>query len=83
MENRPSINVEPGKFHSMEVLISSAEIKITINSTYIEKRSACEAVLLNLLFYHFNHSEPSYKSQCIKLLDVIATCNQLNENALN
>ena len=40
-------------------------------------------LLLNLLFYHFNHSEPTYKSQRIKLLDVIATCNQLNVNALN
>ena len=40
-------------------------------------------LLLNLLFYHFNHSEPTYKSQCIKLPDVIAACNQLNVNALN
>ena len=40
-------------------------------------------LLLNLLFYHFNHSEPTYKSQCIKLPHVIATCNQLNVNALN
>ena len=39
-------------------------------------------LLLNLLFYHFNHSEPTYKSQRIKLQDVIATCNQLNGNAL-
>ena len=40
-------------------------------------------LLLNLLFYHFNRSEPTYKSQRIKLLDVIAACNQLNVNALN
>ena len=40
-------------------------------------------LLLNLLFYHFNCSEPTYKSQCIKLLHVIAACNQLNVNALN
>ena len=39
-------------------------------------------LLLNLLFYHFNHSEPTYKSQCIKLLDVIAACNRLNVNKL-
>ena len=40
-------------------------------------------LLLNLLFYHFNRSELTYKFQCVKLLDVIATCNQLNVNALN
>ena len=40
-------------------------------------------LLLNLVFYHFNRSEPTYKSQQIKLLDVIATCNQLSVNALN
>ena len=40
-------------------------------------------LLLSLLFYHFNCSEPTYKSQRIKLLDVIAACNQLNVNALN
>ena len=40
-------------------------------------------LLLNLLFYHFNHSEVIYKSQRIELLDVIAACNQLNVNALN
>ena len=27
---------------------------------------------LNLLFYHFNRSDHTYKSQPIKLLDVIA-----------
>ena len=40
-------------------------------------------LLFNLLFYHFNRSEPTYKSQCIQLLDVIAACNQVNVNALN
>ena len=40
-------------------------------------------LLLNLLFYHFNRSEPTYKSQRIALLHVIAACNQLNVNALN
>ena len=40
-------------------------------------------LLLNLLFYHFNHSEPTYKSQCIKLLDVISACSRLNVDALN
>ena len=39
-------------------------------------------LLLSLLFYHFNRSEPTYKSQCLKLLDVFAACNQLNVNAL-
>ena len=40
-------------------------------------------LLLNLLFYHFNCSVPTYKFQRIKLPDVIAACNQLNVNALN
>ena len=40
-------------------------------------------LLLNFFFYHFNLSEPTYKSQHIKLLDVIAACNQVNVNALN
>ena len=33
---------------------------------------------LNLIFYCFNRSEPTYKSQSIKLLKIFATCNQLN-----
>ena len=37
---------------------------------------------LNLLFYHFNHSEPIYKFQRIELLDAVAACNQLNVYAL-
>ena len=40
-------------------------------------------LLLNLFLYHFNRSEPTYKSPRIKLLDVIAACNQLNVNVLN
>ena len=41
-------------------------------------------LLLNWLFYQFNRSEPTYKSQRIKLLYVvIAVCNQLNVNSLN
>ena len=40
-------------------------------------------LLLNLLFYNFDRSEPTYNPQRIKLLDVIAACNQLNVNALN
>ena len=40
-------------------------------------------LLFNFLFYHFNHPEPNYKSQRMKLPDVIAACNQLNVNALN
>ena len=39
-------------------------------------------LLLNLFFYHFNRSEPTYKSQHLKPLDIIATCNQLNVNAV-
>ena len=35
-----------------------------------------------LLFYHFNLSEPTYESQHIKVIDVIAACNQLTVNAL-
>ena len=40
-------------------------------------------LLLNLLFYHFIRSEPYYKSQHIQLLNFLATCSQLNVNALN
>ena len=38
-------------------------------------------LLLNLLFYHFDRSESTYKSHRIKLPDVISACNQLNVNA--
>ena len=41
-------------------------------------------LLLNLLFYHFNRSEPTYKSPRINLLGVMASIsNQSNVNALN
>ena len=60
---------------------SSASNKITIVRTLKEDQPL--RLLLNLLFYHFNHSEPTYKSQRLKLLDVIYPCNQLNVNALN
>ena len=40
-------------------------------------------LLLNLFFCHFNRSEPTYKPQHIKLLDIIAACNHLNVNAPN
>ena len=53
-------------------------------STYTERRSAYETAFefALLSFYHFNRSEPPYKSKRIKLLDVIAACSQLNVNAL-
>ena len=54
---------------------------LSIVRTLIEDRPL--KLLLNLLFYHFNRSEPTYKSQRIKLLDVIAACSRLNMNALN
>ena len=34
-------------------------------------------LLLNLLFYHFNRSEPTYKSQRIALLHVIAAVQSI------
>ena len=37
-------------------------------------------LLLNLFFYLFKSFKPTYKSQCIKLLDVIATCNQCSKS---
>ena len=47
------------------------------------KEDQPRGLLFNLFFYHVNRSEPTYRSQCIKLLDVIAVCNQLNVIALN
>ena len=38
---------------------------------------------IEFVYLSFNRSEPTYKSQCIKLLDVISAFNQLNVNALN
>ena len=43
---------------------------------YTERRSAAETAIEYLFFYHFNCFEPIYKSQRIKLLDIIAACNQ-------
>ena len=43
---------------------------------YIERRSASETAT-EFVLYHFNRSEPTYKSQCIKLPDAIVECNQL------
>ena len=40
-------------------------------------------LLLNLFFYQFNRFEHTFKSQRIKLPDVIAACNQLNMNTLS
>ena len=48
--------------------------KMIIGCTLKEDQSL--RLLLNLVFYHFNRCEPTYKSQCIKLLDVIAMCSQ-------
>ena len=53
-------------------------------STYTERRLASEAAIeFALIIYHFNRSEPTHKSQCVKLPDVIAAYNRLNVNALN
>ena len=39
-------------------------------------------LLFNLLFYHFNRSEPTYKSQRMKSFGIIATRNESNVNAV-
>ena len=49
---------------------------------YSERRSASETAI-EFVFHHFNHSEPTYKSERMQLLNVIAASNQLNVNALN
>ena len=49
---------------------------------YAERRTA-SVTAIEFALYHFNRSEPTYKSQHIKLPDIIASCNQLNVNALN
>ena len=68
-------------------LLGSVEKLITLKTEVGMARTLKEdqplRLLLNLLVYHFNRSESTYKSQRIKLLDVIAACNQLNMNALN
>ena len=53
------------------------------NSRSTLKEDQSLRLLVNFLFYRFNRSEPTYKSQRIKLLYVIATRNQLNVDALN
>ena len=53
------------------------------DGSLLQKEDQSLRLLSNFLFYHFNRSEPTYKFQRIKLLDVIAACNQLNENAIN
>ena len=51
-------------------------MKIFIGCTLKEDQPL--RLLLNLFFHHFYSSEPTYNSQRIKILDVIASCNQLN-----
>ena len=53
----------------------------SIHRLYTEKRAASETSI-KFVFYHFNCSEPTYKSQRIKPLKIIAACNQLNVNAV-
>ena len=65
----------------LKVLIQVYKILKTIVRTLREDQPL--RLLLNLLFCYFNSSEPTYKSQCINLLDVIAACSQLNVNAVN
>ena len=57
-------------------------VQTTFYSTYAERRSVSETTI-EFALLSFNSSEPIYQSQRIKLLDVIAGCNQLNVNALN
>ena len=71
----------------MEFVDDLADPNHNIQSVSVMVRTLREGqplrLLLNLLFYHFNRSEPTYKSQRIKLLDAIAAWNQLNVNAIN
>ena len=50
-------------------------------STYTERRSSSETAI-EFALLSFYRSDPTYKSEPIKLLDVIAVCNQLHVNAL-
>ena len=50
-------------------------ISLCFYRLYTERRSACETAI-EMLFHHFNRSEPTHKLEHIKLLDVIAACNQ-------
>ena len=65
--------------HEQESLSSNS---IRFYSTYTKRRSASETAT-EFALSSFNRSEATYKSQRIKLLDVIAACNQLNVNDLN
>ena len=67
--------------YGTEYFSGSLHLQSANYSTYTERRSASETAI-EFGLYHFNRSEPTYKSQCIKLLDVTAACNQLNVNAL-
>ena len=63
----------------------TAEVNVHISSSkYSDKKMSIgctlkedqpRRLLFNLLFYPFNHSEPTYKSQRINLRDVITACN--------
>ena len=58
--------------------VNQWSVPLTVSYIYIVrtlKEDQPLRLLLNLLFYHFNRSEPTYKSQRIKLLDVIAIVN--------
>ena len=70
---------------NLHVIMMKPETNLIILETIVRilKEGKPLRLLLNLLFYHFNRSKPTYKSQRIKLLDVIAACNQLNVSALN
>ena len=57
-------------------------LSVSTYRLYTERRSASETAT-EFIFCHFYRSEPTHKSQRIKLLDVIAICNQSNVNALN
>ena len=71
----------------LEMIVCNKEEEGSVKADFTIVRTLREdqalRLLLNLLFYHFNHSEPIYKSQLIKHLNVVAACNQLNVNALN
>ena len=80
--NNPHFRVKAQTVREQESRYSQRHFdRATIVRTLREEQPL--RLLLNLLFYHFNRSEPTYKSQRIALLDVIAACNQLNVNALN
>ena len=67
-------------FQSLLFFCKSAPSNTKNTDIIVRRLKEDQPLLLNLLFYHFNRSKPTYKSQCV---DVIAACNQLNVNALN